>query len=146
MKTTNFSAILASLFLLCAFFTFTSCEKEDITTNEQAVLQDNVQALKVDAGMTEYPALYVRGGGQLTFDFDVIRYECFSFGTGYEVKLDDPRQYAVMWAVDNRPAGHQLFLDCSCGTKATVYVTRFRDGLRAAKSVPLPPCNDRLDH
>ena len=76
-----------------------------------------------------------------TFDFEMIISQCFNSGTSAEIMTTlDGLSYAYLWEVDGKPAGHYRKIECACGQKATVRVTRLSDGEERTKQVPLQSC------
>lgn len=72
------------------------------------------------------------------FDVQMVISPCFASGATIQARTPtSPQDYAFLWEVDNKPAGHFHRLTCICGKNVKVRVTRFSDGATVTKSVEM---------
>lgn len=148
---------ILSLVVLIALCLGTSCEKASFEPAKQltapkpeivdkesfdpvreivAPAPDVLHGEKADA-----PVTIGEGFATAPFDFDILKQYCTLNGASLQVMIDQPEQYAFSWAIDGNHGGHETYApDCSCGTQATVFITRLSDGSALRQSVKLPPC------
>ncbi len=148
---------ILSLVLLIALCLGTACEKESFAPAKQLtapkpepVIQESFDPAKeltapapttLKGEKAEASETAGEGFEIAPFDFDILKQYCTLNGASLEVMIDQPESYTFSWAIDGNPSGHQTYAPaCSCGTKATVFVTRLSDGTSLRQSVKLPPC------
>ncbi len=58
------------------------------------------------------------------------------------VNIAHPKKYTYLWEINGGPGGHQMKVDCVCGSYAKVRVMRLSDGRQVSKTMSLPKCKE----
>ena len=76
------------------------------------------------------------------FDYNIISSFCYADGLSLGVNIAYPKKYTYLWEINGGPGGHNITVDCVCGSYAKVRVMRLSDGLQVSKTMSLPKCKE----
>ncbi|MBK9013776.1 MAG: hypothetical protein IPM82_06640 [Saprospiraceae bacterium] len=76
------------------------------------------------------------------FDYNIISSFCYADGLSLGVNIAYPKKYTYLWEINGGPGGHNITVDCVCGSYAKIRVMRLSDGLQVSKIIFLPKCKE----
>ncbi len=128
-----------ALLLLLALFA-TACEKDTDTLPRASSLN----GLDQTTASAEVAISVAGKQAPPPLDFTFIVSDCFCGVVTIDVQTPmEEVNYAYLWEIDGKAAGHAYRKICICGELVTLRLTRLSDGACVGKSMALPACRER---